>query len=98
MAEASAHHKEMKDFMGAEVFVAGIKNGKLKCIDNTAHCVNNSPCQKPSKACPWQCVDDSGKGQDANPSHGNIEKGRKPLGTGDPARFDENTRSGDAPN
>ena len=29
MAHASAHHEQMKDFMGAEILVFGVKNGQL---------------------------------------------------------------------
>ena len=49
MTDASAHDKQVKDFVGAKIFVPGIKNRKFKGIDNTADGVNNAAGQKPAK-------------------------------------------------
>ena len=39
------HDKQMKDFMGAEIFVHGIKDGQFQCIDNASDCINDAACQ-----------------------------------------------------
>lgn len=49
VAEASAHHKQMKNLMGAKVLVTGIENGQLQRIDYPADGVDDPSGQEPSK-------------------------------------------------
>lgn len=50
MANTSAHNKEMKNFVGAEIFVKRVENGELQGIDYTADRVNNAACKKPAES------------------------------------------------
>ena len=52
MAYAPSHHKQMEDFMGAEVFVQLIEYRKLQRVDHTADCVEDPSCQQPCKRLP----------------------------------------------
>ena len=51
VAHASTHDKEMENLMGSEIFVAVVENRKLQCIDDTADCINDTACKKPSECC-----------------------------------------------
>ena len=42
VTEASTHHEEMEDFMGAEVTMPAIKYWQLQCINNTTDGINNA--------------------------------------------------------
>ena len=50
MTETSTHHKEMENFVGSEIFVAGVENRKFQCVDHTAGCVDDSACEQPASA------------------------------------------------
>ena len=41
VTDAAAHDEQMEDLMGAEVFVTGIEEGKLQCIDHAADGVDD---------------------------------------------------------
>ena len=49
VASAAKQHKYMKDFMGTEVAVSGIKQRKLQCIDDASDGVENTADQKPQE-------------------------------------------------
>ena len=51
VAHASAHHEEMENLMGTEIFVAVVENRKLQCIDDTADCINDTARKKRSECC-----------------------------------------------
>lgn len=97
VAGASAHYKQMKDFMGTKPAVLRIKYRKLQGIDHTACGIYDASCQQPEKSGMGQTVDDLGKGQHTGPAHGNIEKRGKPFGAVDPAAFQDDTQNGDPP-
>lgn len=50
VTNASAHDKQVKDFMGTEVLVPVIENWQLQCIDNTADGVDDTACQEPEES------------------------------------------------
>lgn len=97
VAGTSKHHKDMKNLMGAKVFVSGIKKWNFQGIDHTADGVNNSACKKPVKACARECVKDRDKCKDAEPAHANIQYGGQPFRTCDPASFQDHTEDCNAP-
>ena len=74
MAGASSHNKQMKNFMGTEPGVSGVEQRKLQRVNDAAHGVNNTAGQKPEESGGGQAVNESGKGQHADPSHGDIQK------------------------
>ena len=41
MTYAAAHHKQMEDFVGAEILMPGIENRQLQRIDNAARRIDN---------------------------------------------------------
>lgn len=47
MAEAPAHHKQMKNLMRAKVFMFIVKDRKLQRVDQSTDGVNDPACQKP---------------------------------------------------
>lgn len=47
MTDASAHYKQMENFVGAKVFMFGIKDRQLERIDDAAHGIDDTTCQKP---------------------------------------------------
>ena len=49
MADASAHHKQVKYFMGAKGLVKLVKYRKLQCVNDTPDGVNDTAGQKPSE-------------------------------------------------
>ena len=51
MAQASPHDEQMKNFMGTEILVSGIKNWKLQGVDHAAHGVDDATGQEPAKGC-----------------------------------------------
>ena len=51
MAEASAHHKQMENFMRAEILMLCIEKRKLQGIDNAADGVDDAAGKKPAKGC-----------------------------------------------
>lgn len=97
MTEASAHDKQMKDLVGTKEAVSCIEERKFQCVDNSPNGIDNSSCNKPEESCSWKRCDQRRHGQDAEPSHGDIDHGRKPLGTGDPECLDQDTCGGSSP-
>ncbi len=49
VADASAHDKQMEDFMGAEVFMPGIKKREFQCINHAADGIYDASCQQPKE-------------------------------------------------
>ena len=97
MAQASAHDEQMKNFMGAEVLVSGIKKRKLQGVDHAAYRVDDTTSQKPSKSRSRKSMDDLAESQDTDPAHGDVDQGREPFGAGDPEGFDQDSGDRDAP-
>ena len=97
VADAAAHDKEMENLMGAEKGMSVVKQGKFQRIDNPSHRINNSPGQEPQESAFGQRIPQLAEYKHTDPSHGNVNHGRKPFGTGDPAGIDEHTDDGDAP-
>ena len=97
MAQASPHDEQMKNFMGTEILVSGIKDWKLQGVDHAAHGVDDATRQKPSEGLARKGRDDLSKGEHADPAHGNVDQGRKPLGAGDPESIDDDPNKGNAP-
>ena len=97
MTETPSHDKKMKNFMGAEGFVTGVKQGQLQCIEDASCCIDQSSGQQPCKSRGWKCCKDLLDCQDADPSHADVEYGRKPFGAGDPECLDDDPHQCDAP-
>ena len=85
VADTSAHYKEMENLMGAEKLMSAVKYWKLQGIYDAADGVNNTAGEEPSKSRVGQHVPERPEYREADPSHGNINEGRKPFRTGDPA-------------
>ena len=66
-----------------------VEDRQLQCIDDTAHCVDDTAGQKPAKCSPRKGIDDLCKCQDAYPAHGDVEYRGEPFGTIDPAGLDD---------
>lgn len=97
MAGAAAHYKQMEDFVGTEVLVPGVEQGKLQRINDAAHGVDDPSCQQPSEGCAGKTGNDLGKSDYAGPSHGNIENGGEPFRAGNPAGFHDDAEQCDTP-
>ena len=97
MTQASPHDEQMKNFMGTESLVSGIKDWKLQGVDHATYRVDDTTSQKPAKSRSRESADNFTKSQDADPAHSNVDHGREPLGAGDPERFDQNPCNGDPP-
>ena len=83
--------------MGAEVTVFLVEDRQLQGVDHAAHGVDDATRQKPSEGLARKGRDDLSKGEHADPAHGNVDQGRKPLGAGNPQRVDEDAHGGNAP-
>ncbi len=97
MTQAASHDEKMKNFMGAKIFESGIKNRQLQGVNNPSCSVDDASGQKPDKGAFWKRSSDFPKGQDTDPSHGDINKRRDPFRTGDPERIDDHSGNGDSP-
>ena len=97
MAEASAHHEKVEDFMASEVLVLSVEDRKFQCVDNTADGVNNTACQEPAESGGGQRVEEFTDSKDADPAHSDIENGRDPFGAEDPEEFQDHAQDGDGP-
>ena len=51
MAETSGHHEEMKDFVGAEIFVAAVEGRAFQGVDASADGVEHAASEKESQYC-----------------------------------------------
>lgn len=87
----------MEDFVGTEIFMAGIEDRKLQRIDDASYGVDDASGQKPSECCRWKCFYNLCEGQHTNPAHSDINNGREPLGACDPAGHDDDAYDGDSP-
>lgn len=56
VADASAHHKQMENFVGTEIFVLGIKDGQLQGVYNAACRIDDAACKEPHKGTARQCA------------------------------------------
>ena len=45
VAHTAAHNEQVEDFVGTEVFVSGVEQGKLQCIDDAPYGINNTTSQ-----------------------------------------------------
>lgn len=97
VACASAHHKQMEDLMGTEVFMFCIKDRHFQCVDDATDGIDNASCQQPSECRFGQCVKDLGECQHTQPSHADVDHRRKPLRAGDPAGFHDDSNQCHAP-
>ena len=50
MTQASPHDEQMKNFMGTEILMSGIKDWKLQGVDHATYRVNDTTSQKPAKS------------------------------------------------
>lgn len=97
MAEASNHDENVEDFVAAEVFVFVVENRELQGIDDSADGVDDSACEEPAESSRCEGIYNLAEGEDAGPSHSDIEEGRDPFRTKYPECFDENPDSRDCP-
>ena len=97
MTQTAAHDKQVEDLMGAKVFMPGVEDGQLQCVDNAAYGIDDASGQHPHKPGFGHGAEDLCNGKHAHPAHGNVYEGRKPLGTGDPQRVYKDPGSGDSP-
>ena len=97
VAGAAKQHKYMKDFMGTEVAVSGVKLRKLQCVDDASDGVENTADQKPQECSETQTAPQLRESKDTCPSHANVQNRREELRAIDPKQLDENADDGDAP-
>ena len=97
MAHAPAHHEQMKNFVGTEIFMSGVEKRKLQGIYDAAGRVDNAAGQEPPKGTQCQGTYNLPEGGDTNPAHGNVDGGREPLGTIDPQGVDKDSCGCDSP-
>ena len=48
MTQASPHDEQMKNFMGTEILMSGIKDWKLQGVDHATYRVDDTTSQKPA--------------------------------------------------
>lgn len=87
MTKTAGHDKQMKNFVGAEVFVTVVKELKFQRINDAADGIHQSAGQKPCKRGAGQFGKQLGQRQYAKPSHADIKHGGNPLRTVDPEDF-----------
>ena len=75
MTEASAHDKQVKDLVRTEIFVPGIEQRELHCVNNASDRVNDTAGQEPEKCPRNQGSYDLPDGGQADPAHGDIDAG-----------------------
>ena len=97
MADAPAHHKQVKDFMGAEMLVLRVEDRQLEGVDDTAYGVDDTARQKPQECTAGQGAPQSAEYAETYPSHSDIDERGKPLRAGDPAYIDDHADEGDSP-
>lgn len=72
MAHAPSHYKQVEDFMGTKIFMAGIENRQFQGVNDAPNGINNAPSQKPAKRLGRKGIDNLRKCQYAYPAHGDI--------------------------
>lgn len=97
MAHTSQHHKDMKYFVGAEIFMLRIEDRKLQRIDHTADGIDDAAGKEPSEACTGQIVEDRNKSKYTQPAHSNVDHRGKPFWAVDPAALEDHADDGDGP-
>ena len=45
MAGTSKHNEDVKDLMGTEIAVSGIKDRQFQGVDDASNCVNDTACK-----------------------------------------------------
>ena len=45
VAQTAAHDKQVKDLMGTEIAVSGIKDRQFQGVDDASNCVNDTACK-----------------------------------------------------
>ena len=73
MADAAAHHKQMKDLMGAEGLMLCVKDGELQCVNDAACGIDKSTGQKPEETGEGKRMKQSAEYQYTDPAHGNVD-------------------------
>lgn len=72
MADASSHNKEVKNLVGAKVFMPGVENRKLQGIDHTSYGIDQAAGQQPAEPCRRKGFYDRHKGKYTQPSHSDV--------------------------
>lgn len=83
MADAAAHHEEMKDLVTSETFGQTIKDRQLQTVKDAADGVDDTAGQKPAESSRGQICKERPEYEDAGPAHGNVYDGADPFGTAD---------------
>ena len=83
--------------MRAEELMSCIEDRKLQRVDDAADGVDDAAGNKPEESGCGQGSHQRHHGQDAEPSHGDIDQRGKPFGTGDPEGFDQYPGDGGPP-
>ena len=63
MTQASPHDEQLKNFMGTEILMSGIKDWKLQGVDHATYRVDDTTSQKPAKSRSRESVDNLTKSQ-----------------------------------
>ena len=77
----------MENLVGTKMRKAMIESLQLQCVDHAAYSVNNASKQQPEKGGSGEVGDNLRHGENAEPSHGDIDHRGHPLRTGNPAKF-----------
>lgn len=97
VAKASAHYKQVKDLVGAKEFVSCVKERELQSVDNSADGIDNAACDQPGKSGRGKRLYQRNQRAYTKPSHGDVNQGGEPFGTGDPKCFDQHADQSDTP-
>lgn len=97
MTHASQHYENMKYFMRSEIFMLGIEDGQLQCVDDTAYSIDDAAGQEPAEACTGQVVEDRYEGQNTEPAHSDVDHRREPFRAVDPAALKDHSDDGNSP-
>ena len=97
VADTSGEDKKMENLMAAEIFVELVKKRQFQSVDNAAYGVNDAAGKKPAKGRRREGFHKRLEHQYAEPSHGNVKNGRKPLRAVDPETFDNHTDDSHTP-
>ena len=84
--------------MAAEIFVELVKQRQLQSVDNATDGVNDATGKEPAKGCDRQGFHKGLEHQHAEPAHGNVKNGGKPLRAVNPETFDDHANDCHTPN
>ena len=74
-----------------------VKYRKFQCINNSADGIDNAAGKQPAKCCRGQRLYDVREGENAEPSHHNIDAGGNPFRAVNPEDTLQNANQGNAP-